>query len=160
KMGRDVSNYQPDVAPELGALDAVLRLPGRYSEGDLYDECHRVAKHVVAQGDQNTGLVSERGCGDETAVPGVGTYCQEVDDAGTELESGLAALCNSAGRPRPARRAGIVAARKGDRRQPRAVDLRRPHNEGPSAKTCGSYAPSSVDASSQRGTKPYGFFPL
>src|SRR5689334_8526605 len=122
-MGRDVSNHQPDVAPELGALDAVFRLPGRDSEGDLYYQRHRVAEHVAAQGDQNAGLVSQRGCGDETAVPGIGAYCQEVDDAGTELESGLAALRNSAGRPRPARRTGIVAARKGDQRQPRAVDL-------------------------------------
>src|SRR3954451_6048723 len=119
-MGRDVSNHQPDVAPELGALDAFLRLPGGHSEGDLYDECDRVAEHVIAEGDQNAGLVSQRRCGDETAVPGVGAYCQEVDDAGAELESGLAALCDSARRPRPARRAGIAAAQKGpgDSREP------------------------------------------
>src|SRR3954453_1372028 len=60
---------------------------------------------------QNAGLISQRGCGDETAVPGVGAYCQEVDDAGAELESGLAALCDSARRPRPARRAGIALSR-------------------------------------------------
>src|SRR3954462_14628295 len=131
-MGRDVSNHQPDVAPKLGALDAVFRLPGGHSEGDLYDQCHRVAEHVAAQGDQNAGLISQRGCGDETAVPGVGAYCEEVDDAGAELESGLAALCDSARRPRPARRAGIALARgptpPGSRGSPAAL------NEGSSRK--------------------------
>src|SRR3954453_5552724 len=143
-MGRDVSNHQPDVAPELGALDAVFRLPGGHSEGDLYNECDRVAEHVIAEGDQNAGLVSQRRCGDETAVPGVGAYCQEVDDAGAELESGLAALCDSARRPRPARRAGIAAAQKGpgDSREPW---IRR-HQRRVEPKTCGSYGPSSVDA--------------
>src|ERR1043166_1002663 len=111
-MGRDISNYQPDVAPKLGAFDAVFRLPGGHSESDLYDQCDRVAEHVAAQGDQDARIVSQCGCGDETPVPGAGTYCQEVDDAGAELESGLTALCDSAGRPRPARRAGIAAARK------------------------------------------------
>src|ERR1051325_11391890 len=68
-MGRDVSNRQPDVAPELEALDAIFRLPGGHSEGDRYDECDRVAEHVIAEGDQNAGLVSQRRCGDETAAP-------------------------------------------------------------------------------------------
>src|SRR3954470_25076371 len=158
-MGRDVSNHQPDVAPKLGALDAVFRLPGGHSEGDLYDQCHRVAEHVAAQGDQNAGLVSQRRCGDETAVPGVGAYCQEVDVAGAELETGLAALCDSARRPRPARRAGIAAVQKGDRRQPRAVDLRRPQTKA-RAENLWFLRAFVSGRSSQRGTKPYGFFPL
>ena len=39
---------QPDVAPELGSLDAVFRLPGRHSQGDLYDQRRGVAEHVAA----------------------------------------------------------------------------------------------------------------
>ena len=58
-MGRDVSHDQPDVAPELGAPDAVFRLPGRHSQGDLYHQRGGVAEHVAAQGDQDAGLVSE-----------------------------------------------------------------------------------------------------
>src|SRR5689334_3292160 len=159
-MGRDVSNHQPDVAPELGALDAVFRLPGGHSEGDLYDQCDRVAEHVIAEGDQNAWLVSQRGCGDETAVPGVGAYCQEVDDAGAELESGLAALCDSARRPRPARRAGIAAAAPrglapaGSRRISGGI------KRGTRAETLCFRAPLVSWRSSPRGTKPYGFFPL
>src|ERR1041384_2768050 len=108
-MGWDVSNNQPDVAAELGAPDTIFRLPGGHSEGDLHDECDRVAEHVTAQADQNTRIISECGCGDETAVPGAGAYCQEVDDAGTELEGSLAAFCDSARRLGPTRRVGIAA---------------------------------------------------
>ena len=36
-MGR-VSDDQPDVAPELGTHHAVLRLPGRHSQGDLHHQ--------------------------------------------------------------------------------------------------------------------------
>src|SRR4051794_38727437 len=110
-MGRSLSHDQPDVAPELGAPDTILRLPGGHSEGDLYDQCSRVAEHVATQGDQDARIVSECGCGDETAVPGAGAYCKEVDDAGAELEGGLAAFCDSARGPGPARRAGIAVAR-------------------------------------------------
>src|SRR5690242_3371005 len=51
EVGRDVSDDQPDVAPELGVLDAVLRLSGGHSEGDLHHERHRVAEHVAAKSD-------------------------------------------------------------------------------------------------------------
>ena len=146
-MGRGVSHHQPDVAPELGAPDAVFRLPGGHSQGDLHDQRHRVAEHVAAQGDQDAGIVSECGCGAETAIPGAGAHCQEVDHAGAELESGLAAFCDSAGRPRPARRAGIAAARKGtgDSREPWiSGGLKRGVEPKP-----WFHAPSSVDAAAK-----------
>src|SRR5712671_317938 len=56
-MGWSVSHHQPDVAPELGASNAVLRLSGRHSQGDLYHQRGRVAEYELAQGDQNPGLV-------------------------------------------------------------------------------------------------------
>ena len=69
--------------------------------------------------------------------PGAGAYCQEVDHAGAELEGGLAAFCDSARRPRPARRAGIAAAGEAadDSREPRisgasANSARRPQTTG------------------------------
>src|SRR5665213_2629004 len=102
-MGRIVSDYQPDVAPELGALNAIFRLSGRHSQGDLYDQRGRVAEHVAAQGDQNQRLISEPGGRVQATVSGVGTHRQKVDDADPELEGSLAALRDSARRPRPER---------------------------------------------------------
>src|SRR6267143_4614006 len=99
-MGWNVSHDQPDVAPELGALDPVFRLPGRHSQGDLHYQRGGVAEYVVTQGDQNPGLVPQSGSRDEAAVPGSGAYRQEVDHARAELEGGLAALRDSARRPR------------------------------------------------------------
>src|SRR5579872_1980719 len=99
-MGRIVSDDQPDVAPELGALNAIFRLSGRHSQGDLYDQRGRVSEHVAAQGDQNQRLVSEPRGRFQAAVSSVGTHRKKVDDAHTELESSLAALRDSARRPR------------------------------------------------------------
>src|SRR3984893_536155 len=99
-MGWGVSHDQPDVAPELGALDPVFRLPGRHSQSDLHHQRGRVAEYVAAQSDQDPGLVSQPGSCDETAVPGSGAHRQEVDHAGAELEGRLAALRDSARRPR------------------------------------------------------------
>ena len=59
EMGRDVSDDQPDVAPELGSLNAVFRLPGRHSQGDLYHQRGGVAEHVAAESDQDPGIVSQ-----------------------------------------------------------------------------------------------------
>src|ERR1700719_3476315 len=99
-MGWGVSHDQPDVAPELGAPDPVFRLPGRHSQSDLHHQRGRVAEYVAAQSDQDPGLVSQPGSCDETAVPGSGAHRQEVDHAGAELEGRLAALRDSARRPR------------------------------------------------------------
>ena len=67
-----------------------------HPQGDLYDQRVRIAELVAAEGDQNQRLVPEPGSRVQTAVSGVGTYRQKMDDAGTELESRLAALFNSA----------------------------------------------------------------
>jgi mutator family transposase len=95
KMGRCVSHDQSDVAPELGAADTILCLPGRHSESDLHDQCDRVTEHVAAQSDQDPGIIPQSGGGAEVTV-GAGAHCQEVDDARAGLESGLAAVCDSA----------------------------------------------------------------
>src|SRR5688500_13321655 len=54
-MGWCVSHHQPDVAPELGTPDTFFRLPGRHSQGDLHDQCDRIAEHVAAKSDQDAG---------------------------------------------------------------------------------------------------------
>ena len=107
EMGWSVSDDQPDVAPELGAPDPVLRLPGRHPQGDLHHQRGGVAEHVAAESDQDARLVSQSGRRDETAVPGLGTHRQKVDHAGAELESRLAALRDSARRPRPRNGNGV-----------------------------------------------------
>src|SRR5665213_257575 len=109
-MGRDVSDDQPDVAPELGTLNALFRVPGRYPQGDLHDQRRRIAEHVIAEGDQNQGLVPKSGGCSQAAVPRLGTYREEVDDAGSELESCLTALRDSARRPRSASRNGVSSS--------------------------------------------------
>src|SRR5579863_1198304 len=95
-MGWGVSHHQPDVAPELGALDPVFRLPSRHSQGDLYYQRGRVVEYELAQGDQNQGIVPQPGSRYETAVSGSEAHRQEVDYAGAELEGRLAALLDSA----------------------------------------------------------------
>src|SRR5260370_7066015 len=106
-MGWSVSHHQPDVAPELGASNAVLRLAGRQSQGDLYHQRGRVAEYELAQGDQNQGLVPQPGGRYETAVPGPGAHRPEVDHAGAELERRLAAFRDSARRPRSESGVGV-----------------------------------------------------
>src|ERR1035437_7146017 len=106
-MGWRLSHHQPDVAPELGAPDTVFCLPGRHSQGDLHDQRHRVSEHVAAQSDQDQGIVPQSGSGAEVTLSGTGARCYEVDHAGAELESRLAAFRHSAGRPRSARRVGM-----------------------------------------------------
>src|SRR5205823_5470632 len=106
-MGWSLSNDQPDVAPELGASHAVLRLSGRHSQGDLYHQRGRVVEYELAQGDQNQGIVPQPGSRYETAVSGPGAHRQEVDHAGAELEGRLAALRDSARRPRSESGVGV-----------------------------------------------------
>src|SRR5258706_14097716 len=106
-MGSGVSDDQPDAAPELGTPDAIFRLSGGHPQGDLYDQRGRIAEHVAAEGDQNQRLVPEPGSRVQAAVSGLGTHSQKVDNAGTELESCLAAFFDSARRPRSANRNGV-----------------------------------------------------
>ena len=107
-MGCNVSHDQPDVAPQLGTLDPVFRLPGRHSQGDLHHQCGGVAEHVIAESDQDPWFVSQPGSRDETAVPGSGTHRQEVDHAGAELEGRLAALRDAARRARSESGVGVI----------------------------------------------------
>src|SRR6266446_8013116 len=116
-MGWHVSHDQPDVAPELGASHAVLRLSGRHSQGDLYHQRGRVAEYEFAQGDQNQGIVPQPGSRYETAVPGPGAHRQEVDHAGAELEGRLAALRDFARRPRSESGVGVNRHRMKNRKK-------------------------------------------
>src|SRR5215213_4151573 len=88
-MGWNVSDDQPDVAAKLGAPDAVFRLPGRHSQGDLYNQRSGVAEHVAAEGDQDPRLVPDAGGRDEAAVSGLGAHREKVDQAGERLEAAL-----------------------------------------------------------------------
>ena len=54
-MGCFVSDHQPDVAPELGTLDAVFRLSGGHSQGDLYDQRRREPEHEPAESVKTRG---------------------------------------------------------------------------------------------------------
>ncbi len=70
-------------------LIAVFRLPGRHSQGDLYDQRGGVAEHVAAEGDQDPRLVSQPGSRDEAAVSGLGAHREEVDHAGENWKAAL-----------------------------------------------------------------------
>src|SRR5579863_6436129 len=106
-MGRGVSHHQPDVAPELGTPDPVLRLSGGHPQGDLHHQRSGVVEYELAKSDQDARLVSYPGSCYEAAVPGAGTYRQEVDHAGAGLESSLAAFRDFAGRAGPPNRIGL-----------------------------------------------------
>ena len=79
EMGWSLSVDQPDAAAELESSDAVFRLPGRHWQGDLHHQYGGAAEHVAAEGDQDAGLVSRCGRGDEAAVSGAGTHRPEVE---------------------------------------------------------------------------------
>src|SRR6266852_5392428 len=116
-MGWSVPHHQPDVAPELGAPDSVFRLPGRHSQGDLHHQRGGIAEYVAAENNQDPGLVSQSGSRYETAVPGSGAHRQEVDHAGAELENRLAALRDSAKRPRSESGVGVNRHRMKNRKK-------------------------------------------
>src|ERR1019366_8803518 len=74
QVGLALSEHREDVAAALGRHQPVVRVPGRDPAGDLHDERGGVAAHDAAQGDQDAGLVSQRGVGTEAAVSGVEKY--------------------------------------------------------------------------------------
>src|SRR5438874_7141140 len=88
-------------------LTPFFALSGRHSQGDLYHQRGRVVEYELAQGDQNQGIVPQPGSRYETAVSGPGAHRQEVDYAGAELEGRLAALLDSARRPRSESGVGV-----------------------------------------------------
>jgi len=49
--------------------------------GHIHDQRYRECEQLIEEGDKEPGLVPERGCGDEAAVPGVEERQPEVDDA-------------------------------------------------------------------------------
>src|SRR6202522_2857746 len=112
EMGPGLSNHRADVAPELGAPDAVLRLSGGHSQSDLHDQRHRVAEHVATQSDQNSWIISACGRSAEATIPGAGAHRQTVDDAGAGLESGIATFRDSTGRSCTGKRAGVKNERR------------------------------------------------
>src|SRR5579883_1130784 len=109
ELGWSVSEHQPDLAPELGAGDTIFRLPGGDPEGHLHYQRSGVSEHEPAQGDQNAGLVSERRSSLEAAVPGPGSSGEEMDAAGTGLESGAESIWDFVRGPAAARGAGMIS---------------------------------------------------
>jgi len=83
---------EPVVAPELGTGDTVLRLPGGDPQGDLHDQCDRVAEHVAAENHQDAGVISKRRSGFQVVVPGATECVQKMDHADTQLERGVEPL--------------------------------------------------------------------
>src|ERR1700684_2131986 len=99
-MGWDLSDHQPDVAPKLGALDPVFRIPSRHPESDLYHQRGGVVEYELAESDQDAGIVSQSGSRLQAALPSLGTHREKVDHAGGQLEKRLATFRNSARRSR------------------------------------------------------------
>src|ERR1700733_4124705 len=93
-MGQEPSDDQSGVAAELGTDHAVLCLPGRDSQGDLYDQCSGVAEYEFAQDHQDAGLVPQRGSGVATALDGITEPFQEMEFR-AELAGGAESLPDS-----------------------------------------------------------------
>ena len=68
-----------------------------------------IAEYVIAQGNQDSRLVSERGGSDEVAVHRIGGHRQKMDNAGPGLESRLAKFRDSVRGPSTGRHAGLTA---------------------------------------------------
>src|ERR1700678_1233464 len=91
-MGTQIPGDRQAVEGELGASDPILPISGGDPASDLHDQCGGVAAHESAQDHQDAGIVSERGSGDEAAIPGVAERDREVGHdpalaAGVELLS-------------------------------------------------------------------------
>ena len=83
------------LAKELGAFDTILCLCARNSQGDLHNQRYRITKHVVAQSDQESGLVPQRRVDAQITVSSAEQYRQEMDDAYQRLEGGLEPFLHS-----------------------------------------------------------------
>ena len=78
EVASDVSAGQPPLAPRLGAHPTAVCVSTGGAADPVYDECGGIAALLVAQGDQNAGLVSDPGSGAEAIVSGDRQRLQEV----------------------------------------------------------------------------------
>ena len=81
-----VSDHQPVVEPELGASRCVLCLPDGDPKSDLYDQCHRISEHVIAEDHQDAWIIPDERRGDQVAVLIAAEYQPEVDNADQRME--------------------------------------------------------------------------
>jgi transposase-like protein len=68
----------------LGRHQSPVCVSGRDPPGDLHDQCGRIAAHDAAEGDQDAGIVSERGIRAQAVVSGAPQYHATLA-AGSEL---------------------------------------------------------------------------
>ena len=73
---------------ELGWLDDVLQLSGRYSANHLHDQHGRGLSSAVAESNEDQVLFPHTGGRAKATLPGHGWHHQKVDDADSELAAG------------------------------------------------------------------------
>jgi putative transposase len=100
QVGIEVPGNRQALEGELGADHTLLRISGRGTEGDLHDQCGRIAAHESAQNHQDAGLISERGGGPQADLPGAAQRHPEMGH-GAGLEAGAEPLPDAVGRPHP-----------------------------------------------------------
>ena len=99
-MGTQVPSDRQAMERQLGAGDSVFPISGGDPACDLHDQRSGVVAHESAQDHQDAGIVSERGSGDEAAVPGVAERGGQVGHA-PALEAGDEPLSDAVGRTDP-----------------------------------------------------------
>src|SRR5215469_11909527 len=109
KMGRPLSQHQPDLEAELGPGAAVFCVPGGNPEGDIHHQCGGVAEYELAQGDQDARFLSERGGGDQALIFGAGEGSEKMDATAAGLEGGSESLRDCLRGSRATKHAGRIA---------------------------------------------------
>lgn len=84
---------------QLGEGHPVFRASTGNPSGHLHDQCHRVVEYVAAESDQDKRLVSKRRLTLKTALPGAEKHREEMDVAGSKLESGTEPIRDNLRRP-------------------------------------------------------------
>ena len=77
------------MAEQLAADHPVLCLSAADPAGHLHDQHHRIIEHVVAESDQEPGIIPERRGHVQVALPSPDEHLEEMDHADKRLEIGI-----------------------------------------------------------------------
>ena len=87
-MERQICYCGKVVGEELGGLNDLFRLSGRYSAHHLHDQHGRGLSSAVAESNEDQVLIPHTGGRTKAALSGHGQYHEKVDYADSELAAG------------------------------------------------------------------------
>ena len=92
-MGSQIPFDQQELAGKLAGVDHLFEISGGDSQSHLYDQRDRSGESVTAQDQQEPWGFPQSGIGAQAVLAGAGADCQEVDDAGPQLERSAQPIC-------------------------------------------------------------------